>query len=959
MVGATASTLMGVMNPLLGKLSTLLEEEYGKLKGLHSGIASLRDELRSMEAALEDLSQLEEPSQQVKEWMHQLRELSYDIEDCIDVFVQHLGQDDAHDGLISKIIGWIRTMKVCHHTAGQIGKLKEHAVEISDRRKRLKLDIVPSSSAYVPIDPRLSAFFEEAGRIIGIDVPRDELIEWVTSDTNKRRVISIVGSGGIGKTTLANQVYQKVRSRFSWTVFVSVSRSPNIIRILSDILSNIIKTNNTTSDDQKQLMQRIKEYLNRKSLEYHELVNMTREFLENKSYFVLIDDVWSKQAWKDIQCAFPSNNNASRIMMTTRIQDVAKSCSFPHESHVYSMKHLGVDDSKRLFLKRIFGHENACPLELKEVTSDILKKCGGLPLAIVNIASLLATKPATKQEWERVKNSIFCVLERDHEMEVVKRILFLSYYDLPDYLKVCLLDLSRYPEDFLIKCEHMIWRWIAEGFISGKQGQNLEEVGERYFNELINRNMVQLVQMDYSGKAINCRIHDIMLDLLICLSTEENFVTIVNSQTITSSTDKIRRLSLQGNCEENSVWLNTSDFSHVRSLSAFGDCKQIPMLSSLQILRVLDLEGCNHLNEDNVRIEDIGSLHQLRYLCIHSFTKVPRQIGKLQLLQTLDLTNSKVTELPASIVQLRQLVSLELGFQARLPDGISNMRALQYLRCFNCSKNSINVVLELGNIIKLKRLVIHWDHDITGEDEERYKKPLVSSLCKLGQSNLQILNITRLYLYCTVDFLIESWYPPPQHLRHFEMNGMAHFHRIPRRISSFSTLIYLDIRLEQLEEEDMQPLKDLPVLVNLYLEVRESNQETLIISHGGFQCLKDFSLLYAEDKKGGPGMIFEGGVMPKLQRLNIRYHAHITVPERGCGSDFSIHQLTSLKLFLVDIYCAGATAREVEVAEVAIRNHANLHPNHPSLEVRKFLKEHMATNEDNDATEQLEGTSTS
>ncbi|BAF23705.2 Os08g0411900 [Oryza sativa Japonica Group] len=284
MVGATASTLMGVMNPLLGKLSTLLEEEYGKLKGLHSGIASLRDELRSMEAALEDLSQLEEPSQQVKEWMHQLRELSYDIEDCIDVFVQHLGQDDAHDGLISKIIGWIRTMKVCHHTAGQIGKLKEHAVEISDRRKRLKLDIVPSSSAYVPIDPRLSAFFEEAGRIIGIDVPRDELIEWVTSDTNKRRVISIVGSGGIGKTTLANQVYQKVRSRFSWTVFVSVSRSPNIIRILSDILSNIIKTNNTTSDDQKQLMQRIKEYLNRKSLEYHELVNMTREFLENKRY---------------------------------------------------------------------------------------------------------------------------------------------------------------------------------------------------------------------------------------------------------------------------------------------------------------------------------------------------------------------------------------------------------------------------------------------------------------------------------------------------------------------------------------------------------------------------------------------------------------------------------------------------------------------------------------------------
>ncbi|KAM0831643.1 hypothetical protein ACQ4PT_065358 [Festuca glaucescens] len=122
-------TLMGLIDPLLEKLASLLAEEYGKLTYLQPGITSLRCELSSIKAALGDLSHLEESSSQVKEWKGQLRELSHphDIEDCIDDFVQRLGQqDDVHDGLIGKITGWLET-------AGQIAKLKEHAVEVNDR----------------------------------------------------------------------------------------------------------------------------------------------------------------------------------------------------------------------------------------------------------------------------------------------------------------------------------------------------------------------------------------------------------------------------------------------------------------------------------------------------------------------------------------------------------------------------------------------------------------------------------------------------------------------------------------------------------------------------------------------------------------------------------------------------------------------------------------------------------
>jgi hypothetical protein len=237
-------------------------------------------------------------------------------------------------------------------------------------------------------------------------------------------------------------------------------------------------------------------------------------------YFVIIDDVWEKQDWNKVQCAFPHNNFGSRIMTTTRIEDVARFCSFPHKEYIYPMRPLDSDDSKTLFLKRIFDRED-CPLELKEVTDDILRKCQGLPLAIVNIASLLATKKTSKQEWERVRNSLGSALEQDHELEVVKRVLSLSYHDLPHYL-ICFLDLSIFPEDHVIGRVCLIRRWIAEGLIAEQRGKHLEDSAENYFSELINRNMIEPVDTDYSGRPQACRVHDIMLDLIISLSVKEN-----------------------------------------------------------------------------------------------------------------------------------------------------------------------------------------------------------------------------------------------------------------------------------------------------------------------------------------------------------------------------------------------------------------------------------------------------
>lgn len=940
---------MGVMSPIIAKLSTLLETEYRKLKGVRRQIAFLRDELSSMNTALETVSESEEASPHAKEWISQLRELSYDVEDCIEIFMHHLGHDDTCHRLIDKITSQLSTLKARHDIGDRINELKKRALEINDRRRRYELNNPSAtSSKTLEIDPRLPARFVDADRLLGIDDQRDKLVKWLADgiDLNlQRMVVAIVGFGGLGKTTLANQVFQKIKSQFDCTAFVSVSRRPDMNNILTDVLWQVLEKRNPISDDQKKNIERIREDLNTKTLGNHNLIRVIKEYLQNNRYFVVIDDIWSKEAWDIIQCAFPQNKNGSRMVATTRNQVVAKSCCFPHEDYVYHMKPLGSDDSKRLFLKRIFDYEGDCPPELKQVTDDILKKCDGLPLAIVNIASLLATKPNTKQEWERVRNSLCSALEQDHELEAVQRILFLSYYDLPHYLKICLLDLSLFPEDCEIDRERLIWRWTAEGFIVEQRGQCLKDTGENYFSELINRNMIQPVDVDYSGIPRACRVHDIMLDLLISLSAKENFVTILVDEKLTRPANKIRRLSLQGKCEKQSISPGTNRLSHVRSLTVFSGVKKMPPLLDLQVLRVLDLEDCPNMEDGDIRY--IGCLIHLRYLSLRdcSIGKIPREIGKLHRLQTLDLGGTNITELPATVAQLRQLLHLFLPRGVELPNGIGNMESLEELSWFDVYKNSPSIVLELGNLTKLKLLNILWHPDGATSDEGSCNKSLIKSLCTLGEHNIRSLHI---YIESgSVDFLADSWCgPPTRYLQTFKMYTNDYLSRLPRWISSLSELTCLDINIEQVGVGDLEVLKDLPALLSLKLYRNESPHETLTIGSSGFQRLKEFKFkflgpLYLRNKIDGLSLMFEAGATPKLERLTFQFVARDTLSAYGVGFDFGICHLTSLRHLKVSISCRGARAWEVEAAEANIRNGAALLPYYPTPEIYRHSVDEM------------------
>ncbi|XP_066382177.1 disease resistance protein Pik-2-like [Miscanthus floridulus] len=204
--------------------------------------------------------------------------------------------------------------------------------------------------------------------------------------------------------------------------------------------------------------------------------------------------------------------------------------------------------------KGIFGNgnkdnneaEEKCHEELAKVSDRILKKCAGVPLAIITMASLLACKARNKMEWYEVYNSVGTGLENNLDVENMRKILSFSYYELPCHLRVCLLYLSMFPEDYEIEKDHLIRMWIGEGFIQcEKAGKSLFELGESYFNELINRSMIQPIHNSSDDMISSCRVHDMVLDLIRSLSSEENFVTLLSDMGGTSPSNTIRRLSLQ------------------------------------------------------------------------------------------------------------------------------------------------------------------------------------------------------------------------------------------------------------------------------------------------------------------------------------------------------------------------------------------------------------------------------
>uniref|UniRef100_A0A0E0L898 AAA+ ATPase domain-containing protein n=1 Tax=Oryza punctata TaxID=4537 RepID=A0A0E0L898_ORYPU len=929
MEGVLVSAATGVMNSVLAKLAAFLGDEYKHAKGVRDDLVFLQSELSAMNIVLQKLADVDELDELSRDWRDRVRDLAYDIEDCIDLSIHRLrgGAGAGESGLAAKAARMAKKIVSFRQIASQIQKLKARVVEVNERRNRYTLPGLVSTSSDAAssskVDVRLCALWKETEQLVGIDGPRDDIISRLEQKESSAataqhdvRMVSIVGCAGLGKTTLAKQVYDKIKEKFGCKAFVSVSQKPNIKELLTNISTQVGKSTNTSDD-------------------VANLVDNLRDYLKQKRYIVVVDDIWKPEPWNFIGEALVKTSPGSIIILTTRVKEVAMSSSSSHGGFVYPMKHLDDAHSKRLFYKRIFDCEEQCPPEFEQASKEILERCDGIPLAIISISSFLADRQSL-YHWNEVKKIISSPLPGNKHLETMQSVLALSYYNLPHDLRSCLLYLSSFPEDCVIAKDHLVSRWIAEGFINARPGESLYEAGLRYFNLLINRSLIQ--PWGEYGEVMSCRVHDVILNFIVSKSVEENFMTLLDPSGLVplqhSNCCKVRRMSLQGSCSlEKFASSMKSIKPHVRSLACSMDGTGLHPLSEFKVARVLHLEGCQSLT--NNHLANIEKLVHLRYLSIRGtgVSVLPANIGRLQHLETLDITRTRVKELPPSIVLLQRLARLFVSEDVKFPaEGVSKIQALELLTCLSVFNQPESFLMELGELTKLRALDVLWDlhhigysDEVQGDEREKsYEKIFTSSLNALDRHNLHSL-----YLLVGKDtdrFLFDSWFPALKNLRKLCIINGGERTTIPGWIRLAAKLEQLELTRVFVTQEDLQMFGDLKALESLDLFSSDTRGSWLTVSNHGFRRLKSARI---------SNVLFMPDSMPNLKDL------HIDIRLDEVGENDSVFQHLPSTLCRVDaLICGNPPLRDaVSKLEEKILNVANTHPNRPTLTTETYIEE--------------------
>lgn len=628
----------------------------------------------------------------------------------------------------------------------------------------------------------------------------------------------------------------------------------------------------------------------------------------------MVDDVWSIHAWEQIQPRLPETNGGSKLIVTTRIVSVAKQCSFA--GYIHEMQPLSLDDSKELFLSRVFGSTNAkYPEELNDVVNKILKKCGGLPLAIVSIASILAgyKSAGSRDKWDSVCKSIGSQMESHPTLEGMRHIVTLSYNHLPHELKSCMMYLSIFPEDYEINKDRLLRRWIAEGLVPEKRGFTPLEVAELYLDELVSRNMV-VPQFGFDGKVESCRVHDILLEVMMCKSLECNFVSLLGGQYAGMSYGRIRRLSIHGDDDaakaavgkkkqkRKEKMMEGVEVEHVRSLSMFQVQKGRRLLDHLDkfaLLRVLDLEDCEALTNDHMK--SVCRLYLLRYLSVQgtNISKLPRQVGKLKHLQTLEASQTHMKRLPETVTSLEKLERLNFSHKTEwyimwtLPRGISKMKALRHVG-LSTLKDDIKVAEELCELQNLQSFDVYVDFEADSPVIPVLAKSLgkLHSLRRLGASHCNIWSGDMNFL-CRLP-------APPRLLRSLRIEG-AVLNQLPNWVGSLTYLVDFTIMRAGLTGDQLfGVLYKLPNLKSIWMVRRCYSDEKIVArtSYGdseivvagtshNFPALTDLRVTC--DETSLPKVFqFQKESMPKLEKLKMNF---TDVPRSIVG----IEHLTGLK----------------------------------------------------------------
>lgn len=849
-----AETAVSLVIERLAEL--LIEQPIQKidfLKKVPRQVERLKTLLVDMQCFLKYAEEKQDDDPRIRNWVSQIRLAAYDAEDVIETFIvkieslkskglfkrfrrllflDRLGKDIEH------ILARIHDIDKSRHTFG-IKNVGERRTTRDEELRKL----------------RQSSPFTEDTDLVGLEDKTDSLVEQLVGGDKHRRLVSVVGMPGVGKTTLARKVFNhtRVRSHFDCSAWVYISENCNF----REVLGGIIKQLETPTNEllvSLELMQQA------------DLERMLRLKLEGKRYLIVLDDVWEVEVWDCLAGAFPDVGNGSRLLLTSRYENVPQHAD-PH-SIPYKMETLNQNDSWKLFLMKTFGEVNAsCPPNLEVIGRRIMCRCGGLPLAITVIGCLLRGISNSESGWQRVLDTISSHLSSGRKP--VSAILELSYNDLPRELKSCFLYFACFPEDFEIPTQKLLHLWIAEGLIQPKGAEILEDIAANCLDMLINRNLVQVVALKDDEMVKSCRVHDLLRELAITKAREE---ILLEKHDLGESQPSAKCRHLALHCRSLSHNYIKHPIPHLRSMLFFkldGVGPEFHIdLTSFKLLRVLDLE--NTISKSLPK--EIGTLSLLRYLGLRKIRifKLPVSVGFLSRLQVLDIRARRTTvKVPNIVWKLENLRHLYMDkVQLDEPLKFENLRALQTLTNIHARDLMHNNLMTLTS---LRKLGVEVDHGSNIDDIclRISKLGKLRSLCLLmGKRNPSLIGLssipqlTKLKLKRPLDML-------PGH-DHFPSN-LSHLYLV-------STV---------LQEDPMPILEKLQHLSVLKLKMAYNGRE-LQISAKGFVQLKVLEL----DRMYNLFFLNIGeGAMPDLRCLKITNCYKLNVPSERLKSMTTIRKL--------------------------------------------------------------------
>ncbi|KAG8089443.1 hypothetical protein GUJ93_ZPchr0011g27411 [Zizania palustris] len=856
-----------------------LSEKVTNLKELPRNVTRIEKELNMMNNVIQDLGTLDIRKNAIRGWVAEVRKLAYNVENIMDKYLYYAHQMQE-EGKVMKF--GIRTKYIKFFSG-----VADEVVQIEKEIKHVK-DLKKWSLTVEQMNPNKVADFERQGStsylpeltkdedLVGIEDNRRKLTQWLYTSEPHSTVITVSGMGGLGKTTLVRNVYDREKINFPANAWIVVSQTydvQDLLRILLRKIANREQPAAATMD----------------RMDVYELTDEINKKLKDTKCLIVLDDVWDHEAYTKMRNAF-QNLQESRIVITTRKEDVA---SLASSKCRLELQPLGDTDSFNLFCRRAFNNieDCRCPSELKEVATSIVRRCQGLPLAIVSMGSLMSSRKETEYVWNLTYNQLKDeMLKNDN----VRAILNLSYHDMPGDLRNCVLYCSMFPEDYSMSRESLVRLWVAEGFAVTKDGNNPEDVAEGNLMELIRRNMLVIDSSDELGRVSTCRMHDIMRELALSVAKEEMFGSASDNGTMMNMDTGVRRFSTYKWKDDRAPTMTFPFLRTLMSLEAvsFSTDMLNSFFSGSNYLTVLELQD-SAINEVPA---SIGNLFNLRYIGLRrtKVHKIPDCIEKLSNLQTLDIKQTKIVKLPRGIARIKKLRHLiadryaderrsdfRYFFGVEAPKGLSSLEELQTLETVGAS---IELAEQLDKLMKLQSV---WIDNISAA----HCTKLFTAL-----SNMQFLSSLLLSACDEKEELCFQNLKPISKLHKLIIRGQwaTGTLKCPIFQDHGKNLRYLALSWCQLGEDPLGVLA--PHVPNLtYLRLNNmSSANTLILYAGSFPKLKSIELRHMLDVNQ---LDIMDGALPVIEAM---YIVSLTGLDRIPQGIENLHSLK--KLWLVNLH---------------------------------------------------------